>query len=71
MMCVRCKTEFYERTMSEPAELCDCGACISLADWRREHRADREPSTDDLEQRRSERLSPFYPHGGLSTGTRR
>lgn len=68
--CAHCATYFCPQTHSSPAESCECGADVSVAELREEYFRDREPSEDELEQRRSERLSPFYPHGGVSSQRR-
>lgn len=52
--CIFCKDFFCARTMSSPAESCECGACICAEDARREYLNDREPTNDELEQRRAE-----------------
>ena len=34
MTCIVCNSKFYHQTMSEPAEPCDCGNCLTDQDWR-------------------------------------
>lgn len=54
-ICVYCKTAYGPATHWEPAEHCDCGANTSVKDLRDEYRRDREPTEDELEERRRDR----------------
>ena len=54
--CIYCHEFFCSQTMSSPREDCECGANVSVDDARRDYFAtEREPSEDELEDKRAER----------------
>lgn len=53
--CIYCHDYFCDVSHGSPAQPCECGACVSVEDARRDYFADREPTEDELEERRRER----------------